>query len=226
METRPVARRISALILVVTVSVVGMAFPAAGQEDVEVARHRALTINGRPLSQFLNATLTTGGTVGLTGPLEQENGQISGVALDGDGQPATGKTVQLRHVRPPTEVVDRTTTDANGRFSFAALGSGRYIVDLRIAGKVVATSGLISLAEGGMTFTRVGGIPTQQPPTDDGKGRRVLTWTAVGAGVGGAFGLVALAGVDCDLSENLCPLPPLMGTILGALGGLMFGLGR
>ena len=77
-----------------------------------------------------------------------------------------------------------------------------------------------------MTFTQVGGIRAQKPPTDDGKGKRVLIWTAVGAGVGGAFGLVALAGVDCDLSENLCPLPPLMGTTLGALGGLMFGLGR
>ena len=53
METRPVARRISALILVVTVSVVGMAFPAAGQEDVAIPRHRALTINGQPLSQFV-----------------------------------------------------------------------------------------------------------------------------------------------------------------------------
>ena len=76
-----------------------------------------------------------------------------------------------------------------------------------------------------MTFTQVGGIPAQSP-TADGQGKGVLFWTAVGAGIGGAVGLVALAGVDCSRAENLCPLPPLMGTMMGALGGLMFGLGR
>ena len=57
METRPVARRLSALILVVTVSVIGMPLPAsaAGEERVTVARDRGLTINGQPLAQFLSA---------------------------------------------------------------------------------------------------------------------------------------------------------------------------
>ena len=57
METCAVARRMSALILVVTVSVIGTPLPAgaAGEEAVEVAWHRALTFNGRPLSQFLGA---------------------------------------------------------------------------------------------------------------------------------------------------------------------------
>ena len=55
METYSVARRMSALTLVVTLSVIGMPLPAsaAGEEHVAVTRHRALTINGRPLSEFV-----------------------------------------------------------------------------------------------------------------------------------------------------------------------------
>ena len=48
-------RRISALTLVATLLLIGIPRPtsAAGQEDVAVTRHRALTINGRPLSEFV-----------------------------------------------------------------------------------------------------------------------------------------------------------------------------
>ena len=196
---------------------------AAGDESRIGAPGRTLTLNGQPLALLLN-----GKPEGYSGWMDlwQGTGQIAGVALDEDGQSATGETVQLRHVGPPTEVVDRTTTDANGRFSFAALGAGRYIVDLRIAGKVVATSGPISLAEGGVTFTQVGGIAVRQSPTDDGKGRSVLFWTAVGAGVGGGLGLMSNAGVDCDHPENLCGLRSIGGAVMGALAGLMIGTAR
>ena len=54
METCSVARCLSALILVVTVSVIGMPLPAraAGEDRVTATRHRGLTFNGRPLSEF------------------------------------------------------------------------------------------------------------------------------------------------------------------------------
>ena len=223
-----VARRLAALILVFAVCTIGMppAASAAGDEPRIGAPHHALTLYGQPLAQLLNATAITRGALLLGGPLEQGTGRITGVALGVDGAIIGGEAVQLRHVGPPTTVVDRTTTDANGRFAFVALSQGRYIADLRVEGRVVATSGLISLAEGGMTFIEVGGVAARQSTIDDEKGKGVLFWTAVGAGVGGAFGLVSIAGTDCDHAENMCPLPPLMGTTLGALGGLMFGLGR
>ena len=138
-------------------------------------------------------------------------------------------TVQLRQVpeqgaSPDPAAVD-TTTDANGRFSFAGLGQGQYVVDLLIDGQVVATGGPFSLAEGGMAFIQVGGVPGQQSTTDDRKGKGVLFWTTVGAGVGGALGLVAIAG-DCEFAGNLCPVAPVMGAVTGALMGLLFGLSR
>ena len=56
MEIYSVARRMSVLtLLLATLLLVGMPRPtmAARQEDVAVTRHRALTINGRPLSEFV-----------------------------------------------------------------------------------------------------------------------------------------------------------------------------
>ena len=150
MKTHSVARRISALVLVAAVSVIGVPLPAtaAAEGGGGVSRHRHLTVDGRSLSKRLNGPAIAWSGILPAGRREQESGQISGVALDGVGQPVAAETVQLRHVGPPTEVVATTTTDPNGRFSFATLGQGRYIVDLRIAGQVVATSGLFSLAEG------------------------------------------------------------------------------
>ena len=63
MDTHRVTRRVSALIMVITVSLIGVPLPAAGQEDVAVTCHRSLTINGRPLSQLLRATATPKATI-------------------------------------------------------------------------------------------------------------------------------------------------------------------
>ena len=54
METCSVTRRMSALTLVVTLSVIGMPLPAgaAGEERAAAARPRGLTLNGRPLSDW------------------------------------------------------------------------------------------------------------------------------------------------------------------------------
>ena len=118
------------------------------------------------------------------------------------------------------KVLDWTTTDADGRFSFAALNQGRYVVDLGIEGQVVATSGPISMAKGGMAFVQVGGIAAQRSATDDRKGKGVLFWTTVGAGVGVALGLVANANNDdCEFAESLCPVLVGLTTTMGTLAG-------
>ena len=56
MNTYSVARCISALVLVIAASVIGMPLPASasGEGKVVVSRHQALTINGRPLAQLLS----------------------------------------------------------------------------------------------------------------------------------------------------------------------------
>ena len=54
METCSVARRLFALTLVATLWLIGLPSPASatGEEDAAGARHRGLTFNGRPLSEF------------------------------------------------------------------------------------------------------------------------------------------------------------------------------
>ena len=94
-------RQISALALVVTLTLVGIPLPAhaAGGESLP------LMLKGRPLSQLLSRT-AVGDPLPLASFLEQETGQINGVALDGDGQPLVDHSVRLTRivmVGPPVE---------------------------------------------------------------------------------------------------------------------------
>ena len=63
-------------------------------------------------------------------------------------------------------------------------------------------------------------------PSNEPQGRGVLFWTAIGAGIGGGLGRLSNVGVDCDLPENLCPVRTVGGAVMGAIGGLLIGLGR
>ena len=80
-------RHTSALALVVTLSLMGIPLPAhAGEESPP------LTLNGHPLSQLLNGA-APGDPFRLAGLLEQETGEVSGVASDSEGQPLADRTV-------------------------------------------------------------------------------------------------------------------------------------
>ena len=90
-----------------------------------------------------------------------------------------------------------------------------------------ATTGPVSLAEEGMTFVQVGGMAVGQSPTEERKGKGAPFWALVGAGVGGALGLVATASdPDCDRPESLCPLGVGVGAAFAGLVGLLVGQGR
>ena len=106
-------RQISALALVVTLSLIGLPLPihAADEESRVVADGRALTVHGQPLWRLRNAASSAFSLASLLG---QGTGQISGVAVGNDGQALAGHTVQARHVFPggSSTVVDTTTTDA------------------------------------------------------------------------------------------------------------------
>ena len=223
-----VTRRVSAFVLVVAAAVMGVPLPAssAGQEDVVVAARPGLTLNGQPLAELVRAPSAGRDHLPPVSLSEPASGQLIGVALDEAGEPIAGEPVQLRHIGPSSEVMAQTVTDLNGRFSFSALGRGRYAVDLRVNGHVAETSGPVALAAGGMTFIQLGGAPTRRSPGDEEKGRNAGYWTALGAGVGGALGVLSNAGVNCDLQENLCPVRSLGGVAFGALAGLMIGSAR
>lgn len=200
MPTHSVVRRMSALTLAVILLLVGMPLPtsAAGEEHAAVACHRALTLNGRPLSQLLRTTVAAEGMVGLPGLVEQGTGQISGVALDAEGQPLVDHAVELRGVSEQgdaTAVVATMATNTNGGFSFPGLSQGRYVVDVRADGRLVATSGPIVLAAGGMTFTQVGGVAAELE-REPGWWSRLSTPGKLLVGVGiyvGAFMVVIVA---------------------------------
>ena len=229
MKTDSVARRMSALTVVVTLFASGMPCPvgAADEEVVPVARHGGLTINGRPLSQVVAAKAGVSGRVPLLpGLLEQGSGQISGVALDTDGQPLK-IVVELLRVSEqgrPVAVVDTTTTSENGGFSYSDIAPGRYMVRAVIDAQVGAASGVVSLAQNGMTFLQLGG-PARQSAAGDQNGKGVGFWTVVGAGAGLALGLVATANNDeCESPDSLCPLVLGGMTVFGAIAGLFIGL--
>ena len=208
-------------------SVIGVLLPirAAGEEPA--ASRRVLTLNGRPLSHLLNSAMALEALSQATSA-DRGGGQISGIALDANGQSLAVHALRLRSAAgqaTATPLVATTRTDAEGRFSFTALSQGRYVVDVLRGDQIVATSGLIALAVEGMTFIQVGGMPAQESATDDRNGKGVLFWTAVGAGAGAATGLILIAGnTDCRRAESLCPLAPIMLGITGALMGLLVGL--
>ena len=222
--------RLAGLILSISVAVVGWSLPAsAGGDGTSETFQRTLTVNGRPFSQFIARTAAHRATLPLTRLPRSDSGQIVGVALRAEGQPLTDHAVQLwrlsGHAQPTAaSFVTDTTTDRTGRFSFDRLPQGRYAVEVQIDGHVIATSEPIGLAAGGITFVRVGGVPSPPNRTNARTGKGAAFWSAVGAG--GALGLVTIAGADCQLSENLCPLPPMMGAVTGALMGLLFGVSR
>ena len=172
------------------VSYLGVPLPAyAADEDAP-----PLTINGRLLSQVLSRT-ALGDPFPLTGLLEQETGEISGVAVDADGQPLAEHTVRATRVftigsrnSPATQVMGTTTTSTDGRFSLTELRASEYLVEV-VEGDMVIASTSVSLAEGAM---QVGGITVAVAPERRGLlGLPGAAW--FGIGLGAALGIIYLA---------------------------------
>ena len=87
----------------------------------------------------------TGNPLPLAGLLEQEAGQISGIASDGDGQPLANLTVRLTRIvmvggSRGEQVSGTDTTDAEGRFSFTGLEASEYLLEALVGDEVVASA--------------------------------------------------------------------------------------
>ena len=186
-----VIRRILALTLAVTLASMGVPVPvnAAGEQEQPLARNRMLTLNGRPIRQFISTTHRSRDAFLFRGLIQvrPSNGQIGGVALDRNGQALADHAVQLKRGHPARrQLAADTTTDAEGQFSFTGLNPGRYAVEIVADGKVIATSADLTLSARAMV---VNGITVSQPDEKTWVGRhpRLL----IGIGVGVLFGSMA-----------------------------------
>ena len=190
-------RRISAFALVVTLPLIGIPLPAhaAGEEAPP------LTLNGRPLSQLLNRAVTDE-PLPLAGLLEQNDGQISGVAVDSEGQPLAEYTVHAMRVfavgnsgDQATQRMGTTTTDAQGRFSFTGLQVSDYLVEVLSGDEVVANVSL-TLAEGAMQASGITITSISDAPMSTG------SKIAIGAGLAGAVLLVGFLIACAGLNQG------------------------
>ncbi len=186
-------RQTSALALIVTLSVTGIPLPAHAGESPP------LTFNGRPLSQLLNRA-ATGDPFRLAGLLEQETGQISGVALDGEGQPLADHSVQLTKIvmvgGNRGEQLSRTaTTDAEGRFSFTGLGASEYLLEV-MSGDAVLANAPVTLTEDAMQVIDVR-VAAPADPTGNWWQRQSIGAKAGIIGVIGVGALIGLMYADC-----------------------------
>ena len=195
-------RRASALTLVVTLSLIGIPFPASAESP-------PLTINGLPLSQVLRRT-ALGDPLALAGLLGQETGQISGVAVTSDGQALAEHTIRAKRITIGENtrlerIVGTTTTDAEGQFSFTGLAASEYLVEALRDDEVVGSTPLV-LAEGAM---QVSGVSiSASAMAESGGGIHPAVWVAIGVGavvlvlVGAAYGILRrLARASQRLSE-------------------------
>ena len=183
-------RRISALTLVLTLISLGVPLPA----DAADGRSPPFTLNGLPLTQLSNriASAVLDPSFSLLG---QETGEISGVALDGGGQPLVDRAVRLTRIvmvgdSRGQQLSGTSTTSTEGRFSFAGLQASEYLVEV-LAGDEVVAGASATLTAGAM---QVRGLTvTGLAATDSGLSRGAK----IGIGVADIGGLLLVVGLQC-----------------------------
>lgn len=105
-------------------------------------------------------------------------GQISGIASDAAGQKMANTTVLAREMQT-AQLVGTTTSDALGQFTFTGLNPGTFVLEVvNAAGKVIATSGAITLTPAAMAATGL-----------------TVTGAATAAAVGGGSFFASTAGI-------------------------------
>ena len=187
-----VIRKTLALTLAVTLASMGVPVPvnASGEQERPSARNRVLTLNGRPIRQFVSTTRHSRDAFLFSGLTQARpsNGQIGGVALDRNGQALADHAVQLKRGHSARrQLAAETTTDAGGQFSFTGLNPGRYAVEIVADGKVIATRTEITLS--GTRAMVVNGITVSQPAERSWVARHQRPVIIIGMGV--FFGYMA-----------------------------------
>lgn len=190
------ARRILVFTLILTLSLIGIPLPSYAATGEESPR---LTFNGRPLSELLHGR-ATGAPFPLPALRQQDDGQISGVAVFAEGRPLVDHVVQLRRILTVSrgraeQIVGKGTTDTAGGFSFTGLQANDYLVEVLSEGVVVASAS-VTLAEGAI---QVSGV-IAAPASEGGQflGPKAMIALIVGAG------LLLLFFVGTDTDKDFC----------------------
>src|SRR5262245_17916222 len=131
-------------------------------------------------------------------------GTIVGTAASANGQTLPNATVYVRDMQNGT-IAGSTTSNAIGRFSFAGLHPGRYVVEVARQSAIVGSSSILDVATGATVTTTVNtaaeagiayGSAGQTGGGGGGHGVRtavIITTIAAGAGIAAA---VAIATND------------------------------
>jgi hypothetical protein len=134
---------------------------------------------------------------------QQQQGTISGTAVNAANQPLAQRTVRLRNMTSG-QIVATTQTNAAGQYTFTGIPAGQYIVEVvendDPAAAVIATSGTVTLAAGqaatGVAVTASAAAAGAAGAAAAGGGAFLtsalgLTILAVAAGVGITTAIVA-----------------------------------
>lgn len=123
-------------------------------------------------------------------------GTIVGTAASSNGQTLSNATVHLRNMQSGT-IAGSTTSNAMGRFSFAGLNPGRYLVEVASQSAIIGSSAILDVTSGATvtatvnTFAAYGGAG-QTATTAQAHGVRtavIITTIAAGAGIAAAVAI-------------------------------------
>ena len=136
-------------------------------------------------------------------------GSIVGTAIGTNGQSLSNITVQVRNLQDGT-LTGTTTSNVGGRFSFAGLNPGRYVVELASrSGPIIGSSPALEVAAGATVAVNIAGaagLPFGGNAAQAGGGvaggvSKAVIITAIAAGAGVATIIAIAAGGDASPSR-------------------------
>ena len=133
----------------------------------------------------------------MAGLLGQETGQISGVALDGEGQPLADHTVQLTRIvmvggSRGEQVSVTELTNADGAFSFTGLQASDYLVEVLSGDEAIASTS-VTLTDGAMQVSEVSvAPPAPVPESERSWWGRLPTGAKIGIVAGAVVGALVI----------------------------------
>jgi hypothetical protein len=126
-------------------------------------------------------------------------GLIQGTAQNSAGQALPNFTVQLRDVQTG-QLTGSTRSDADGRFAFAGLNPGNYVVEIvNSAGQIVGASSAIAMAAGATATITVTAAAATLLNTTGTNMALIITTVAAGAGITGL--VVAVSRDEASASQ-------------------------
>ena len=121
-----------------------------------------------------------------SGPQAVQGAAISGIAVNPIGEPLENVTVQVRDLLTG-QIAKSTVTSAGGHYSIVGLNQGNYVLEIVEGGRVVGTSGFISIGAGTTLTIAPVVASTGLAAAAAGSTALAVTMVAVAAGVAGVL---------------------------------------